>query len=58
MDVTQQVAQAQDAFWATIAALNPQVSTGDFDPAATQAFDEACQQAVTTWLESNDHKPH
>lgn len=44
---------AQMAFWAVIAKNYPHIKTGDFSPAATCAFDDACLSAVTVWLATN-----
>lgn len=47
------VEAARDAFWAAIGERYPMVKSGDFPPEATFAFDEACNVAVRTWLDSN-----
>jgi len=47
------VAEAQDAFWAKIVELYPEIKTGDFPPDATFAFDTACEKALSIWLQGN-----
>ena len=45
--------QAQGAFWAKIVELFPEVQGGDFPPDATFKFDDACKEAIETWLHFN-----
>lgn len=45
--------EAQDAFWAVVAREFPEITTGDFSPDATLAFDDACEKAVLIWIQSN-----
>ena len=44
---------AQDAFWAVIAEYHPECEFGDFPPDAQAAFDRACEDAASVWLEYN-----
>lgn len=44
---------AKDAFWDTLAKYYPEIETGDIGPEASQAFDEACNQAVLLWVDGN-----
>jgi hypothetical protein len=54
----QEVAErAQEAFWAHVAGEYPEITTGDFPPGATAAFDEACRDAVRVWVEGNAPDP-
>lgn len=50
---TEVLAQAQQAFWAVIAANHPECKSGDFSPDAAVAFDNACGKAVEAWLDGN-----
>jgi hypothetical protein len=45
--------EAQYAFWAKVAELAPEAVSGDFSPMDTVVFDEACLNAVTTWIIDN-----
>lgn len=45
--------KAQEAFWAAIADEFPEVKSGDFSPAATDAFDSACMSAGSSWVAGN-----
>src|SRR6266850_3936000 len=44
---------AQDAFWSVVAALHPDIKTGDFTPNQQMMFNQACRNAVYYWLENN-----
>lgn len=44
---------AMEAFWAVIARKFPEASTGDLDPAASTAFDDAVDNVVWAWVEAN-----
>jgi hypothetical protein len=44
--IDEMVNLAQKAFWAVIAALNPDITTGDFTPWQQGQFDKACIEAV------------
>lgn len=46
-------AAAQEAFWTTVAAAFPEIQSGDFPSCAQFKFDEACTQAVETWVSGN-----
>ena len=46
-------AKAQEAFWDVIAKEFPEAKSGDFSPADSVAFDSACVQAATAWVEGN-----
>jgi hypothetical protein len=45
--------ECQLAFWEKLMEHYPEAKTGDFPPDATVAFDEACEEAVKTWLMYN-----
>ena len=47
------VEEAELAFWAKVAELLPEASSGDFPPDACMAFTEAATEAVDTWVEFN-----
>jgi hypothetical protein len=47
------LAQAQEAFWAVIAAKYPKIKTGDLFPDESLKFDDACAEAVKTWIMRN-----
>lgn len=47
------VEEAELAFWAKVAELLPEAVAGDFPPDAWMAFNEACTEAVDTWVEFN-----
>lgn len=44
---------AEDAFWASIAASYPEVKTGDLDPAMSVWFSNAAHVAGELWVETN-----
>lgn len=44
---------AQEQFWAAVARLYPHIKTGDFPPDAQACFDQACRDAVQTWITIN-----
>jgi hypothetical protein len=44
---------ANNSFWAEIVKHYPEIKTGDFSPEATVRWDQACEKAVTTWINSN-----
>ncbi|TXG96108.1 MAG: hypothetical protein E6R08_10065 [Nevskiaceae bacterium] len=46
--------EAMDAFWAVVARRYPSIKSGDFSADAATAFEDACYEAMTTWLMSND----
>jgi hypothetical protein len=45
--------RAADAFWAEVAASYPEIKTGDLDPGAAMALEDAMKQAITSWLAAN-----
>lgn len=45
--------KAMDAFWESVARDFREVKAGDFPPEADIAFNGACRDAVTTWLDLN-----
>lgn len=47
-------ANAQMIFWEVIALNYPECESGDFPPGDAIQFDEACENAVDTWLMYND----
>lgn len=47
------IEEADDAFWAVIAASYPEIKSGDFSPEATLEFQQAQIKAVRTWLDLN-----
>lgn len=47
------VEKAQEEFWAIIARRFPEIRSGDFSPDAQMKFDEACEEAVRIWIDSN-----
>ena len=47
------VNQAQQAFWAKLIEIFPEVQSGDFPPLETLKFDEDCKSAIITWLNCN-----
>lgn len=49
--------RAEDAFWEVVAQSYPEVQTGDFPPDSAFAWDEACKNAIASWLASN-HPEH
>lgn len=44
---------AQDAFWAVVAAAHPEITTGDVDPLAAHLFDAATRDAIAQWVRNN-----
>lgn len=48
-------AAAQEAFWARVAELRPDITTGDLDVEAAQEFDRACRRVVRFWIEDNTY---
>lgn len=44
---------AHEAFWASVANSYPTAKTGDFPPDASMKFDEACRDALQTWITYN-----
>ncbi len=44
---------AQEAFWSVVADRYSEMTSGDFPPDATLAFDAACKKAVKVWVISN-----
>lgn len=46
-------ADAQLAFWAEVVKHFPQATLGDLAPEVIVAFDEACDAAVSHWVELN-----
>lgn len=50
--------QAQEAFWAVVAQQFPHIKTGDFPPDAQFEFDQACRQAVKSWVRTNETPNH
>lgn len=47
------VETARLAFFASLAAQFPQITSGDFSPEALCIFDDACEEAARLWLKSN-----
>lgn len=47
------VSDAEEAFWAVIAARFPEATTGDFDPLASHQFQEVLKANVKLWLTWN-----
>ncbi|MDD5651080.1 MAG: hypothetical protein PHF86_11800 [Candidatus Nanoarchaeia archaeon] len=47
------VALATEAFWAKVAELIPEATTGDFSPVDTVTFEKAADLAVRTWINYN-----
>jgi hypothetical protein len=45
--------QAEQAFWAVIAAAFPEIRTGDMAPDQVFNFNQACRIAVDQWVENN-----
>lgn len=54
--IAQAVEQADLAFWREIATRFPEVTSGDFPPDATFAWDRARDEAVYSWLFYNHPK--
>jgi hypothetical protein len=46
--------EAQHAFWAKVAEMCPEITSGDFPPESTIEFDRACEKAVEIWLRFNE----
>lgn len=47
------VERADQAFWATVARMFPEVETGDLDPQAAARIETAMREAVAAWLDAN-----
>lgn len=47
-------AAGRDAFWATVAAHFPHIETGDLNPLATLAFEQATDAVVEVWVMNNE----
>jgi len=45
--------EAQLVFWSKVVDMIPEPTTGDFGPAETFAFDQACKDAVRIWVYYN-----
>ncbi len=45
--------KAREAFFASVAADFPEVTTGDLDPGATVAFELETNELIVTWLTYN-----
>lgn len=44
---------AQQAFWAAVVEQYPEISSGDFHPLESNAFDICCRKALNHWLDYN-----
>lgn len=51
--IDEKVTLAQDAFWSVVAALHPEITTGDLDPITQAMFDAHCKQVIETWVRMN-----
>lgn len=47
------VQKGEEAFWATVAAEFPEVTTGDLDPSTTISLTEKMRSAIAAWVEYN-----
>jgi hypothetical protein len=48
------VAAGRQAFWGAVAQAYPEITTGDFSPEATLAWERATEDAVRSWRDGNE----
>lgn len=51
--LTTAVYEAEEAFWAEIAAHFPEIKTGDLCPFESFNFSQAAHKAVNSWVDTN-----
>ena len=51
--ISDAVIEADEAFWAAIAAAFPEVKSGDFDPGDANEFGKIQTKMVKLWLDAN-----